>query len=165
MNLQEIAPNINKSEKHLNHEQNLKMKERKRLIFTKKLHKMYQLAMAHQATFSRILAKHSDDFGPDMDPLGSVKVYPDNEVESSKARGSQSDKRMKLNLDSSELMKALDTTRDEMIDNKQLDSAEPLFPVTKERNCSSTEPWKTSDEENDTLVNDLFMLSVEDSTK
>lgn len=72
---------------------------------------------------------------------------------------------MKLNRDSSELMKALDTTRDEMIDNKQLDSAEPLFPVTKERNCSSTEPWKTSDEENDTLVNDLFMLSVEDSTK
>lgn len=94
-----------------------------------------------------------------------AQVYPDNEVEASKARGSQSDERMKLNLDSSELMKALDTSRDEMINNKQLVSAEPLSPVTKERNCSSTEPWETSDEENEMLVNDLVMLSVEDSTK
>lgn len=94
-----------------------------------------------------------------------AQVYPDNEVESSKARGCHSDKRTKLNLDSSELMKTLDTSRDEMINNEQLVSAEPLFPVTKERNCSSTEPWETSDEENDTLVNDLVMLSVEDPAK
>lgn len=180
MNLNETLPNANKSKKMLAHKRKIEMKERKRLIFTKKLHKMYQLAMAHQATFARILAKHSDDFGPDMDPLGSFKVNDDNEDGPSDLTVAEFDPKSEydegrrdsycnLNLSMMELIQTLDATKDDMekmtkFNGKQLTYISPLSdPTTEETVDPLNATSQRSNEENVApLANDLEMLSIEE---